>query len=85
MGKQHMNPEEAIRACSDMGARHFVAMHWGTFQLTDEPLDEPPARLVTEWQRLGLDPARCHVPPIGGSLTMPRPPKWPEVERFTSA
>jgi len=28
------------------------------------PLDEPPARLQAEWQRLGLDPARCHVPPI---------------------
>lgn len=72
MGKQHMNPEEAVRACSDLGARHFVAMHWGTFQLTDEPLAEPPLRLRAEWQRLGLDPARCHVPPIGGSLAFRR-------------
>jgi L-ascorbate metabolism protein UlaG (beta-lactamase superfamily) len=72
MGKQHMNPEEAVRACSDMGARHFVAMHWGTFQLTDEPLDEPPVRLSAEWQRRGLDPARCHIPAIGGSLSFRR-------------
>jgi L-ascorbate metabolism protein UlaG (beta-lactamase superfamily) len=70
MGKQHMNPEEAARAFTDLGAREFVAMHWGTFQLTDEPLDEPPQRLEREWQRRGLDPERCHVPPVGGSLTV---------------
>ena len=70
MSKQHLNPEEAVRAFRDLGAREFVAMHWGTFQLTDEPLDEPPARLEAEWQRLGLDPARCHVPAIGTSLSL---------------
>jgi L-ascorbate metabolism protein UlaG (beta-lactamase superfamily) len=72
MGKQHLNPEEAVRAWSDLGARELVAMHWGTFQLTDEPLDQPPARLQAEWQRRGFDPQRCHVPPIGGSLTVRR-------------
>ena len=51
MSKQHINPEEAVRAFGDLGAREFIAMHWGTFQLTDEPLDEPPARLSAEWQR----------------------------------
>lgn len=68
MGKQHMNPEEAVRAYSELDARSFVAMHWGTFQLTDEALDEPPARLHAEWQRRQLEPGLCHVPPIGGSL-----------------
>jgi L-ascorbate metabolism protein UlaG (beta-lactamase superfamily) len=68
MGKQHLNPEEALRAYTDLRARNFVAMHWGTFQLTDEPLDEPPARLHAEWRRRGLEAARCHVPPVGGSL-----------------
>ncbi|HEU5074425.1 MAG TPA: MBL fold metallo-hydrolase, partial [Polyangiaceae bacterium] len=74
MSKQHMNPEEAVQACRDLGAREFVAMHWGTFELTDEPLDEPPARLRAEWQRLALDPARCHVPAIGSSLSFRRGP-----------
>jgi L-ascorbate metabolism protein UlaG (beta-lactamase superfamily) len=68
MSKQHMNPEEAIQAFVDLGARNFVAMHWGTFKLTDEPLDEPPLRLVTEWQRRGLNPDARHVLPIGASL-----------------
>ena len=72
MSKQHMNPEEAVRAFTDLGARHFVAMHFGTFKLTDEPLDEPPARLASEWQRRALAPTTCHVLPIGGSLQVAR-------------
>jgi L-ascorbate metabolism protein UlaG (beta-lactamase superfamily) len=68
MSKQHMNPEEAARAFTDLGARTFVAMHWGTFKLTDEPLDEPPARLAAEWQRRALDPNLCIVLPIGGTV-----------------
>jgi hypothetical protein len=47
-------------------------MHWGTFQLTDEPIDEPPRRLQSEWQRRALDPAHCHVLPVGGSLNVQR-------------
>ena len=73
MSKQHMNPEEAVRAFTDLGARNFVAMHWGTFQLTDEALDEPPARLKAEWQRRGLDVAACHIPAVGGALRISRP------------
>jgi L-ascorbate metabolism protein UlaG (beta-lactamase superfamily) len=73
MSKQHMNPEEATRAFTDLGARTFVAMHWGTFKLTDEPLGEPPARLTAEWQRRGLDPAHCKVLPVGGVLDVARP------------
>ena len=73
MSKQHMNPEEATRAFGDLGARTFVAMHWGTFKLTDEPLDEPPARLRAEWQRRALDLARCQILPVGGVLNVARP------------
>ena len=72
MSKQHMNPEEATRAFVDLGARHFFAMHHGTFKLTDEPMAEPPQRLIAEWQRRALDPAVCHVLPIGGSQVVER-------------
>ncbi|MEB2314259.1 MAG: MBL fold metallo-hydrolase [Sorangiineae bacterium] len=54
MRKQHMNPEDAVQAFRDLGAGRFLAMHWGTFKLTDEPLLEPPERLEAEWARLGL-------------------------------
>ena len=45
MKNHHINPEEAVKAHKDLRARKSIAMHWGTFPLTDEPLDEPPRRL----------------------------------------
>jgi N-acyl-phosphatidylethanolamine-hydrolysing phospholipase D len=44
MRPAHMNPEEAITAASRLEAARSVAMHFGTFDLTDEPTDEPPRR-----------------------------------------
>ncbi len=41
MAAAHMNPEEAVRVHRDVGAKRSVAMHWGTFQLTDEGRDDP--------------------------------------------
>jgi L-ascorbate metabolism protein UlaG (beta-lactamase superfamily) len=49
-----MNPEQAVRAYEDLGARRFLAMHWGTFKLTDEPLDEPPRKLDEALAASGL-------------------------------
>lgn len=65
MRRQHMTPEDAARAFVDLKARAFFAMHWGTFKLTDEPLDEPPQRLRAEWERLVLDAERLHVMAVG--------------------
>lgn len=42
----HMNPEEAIDAFLQLGARTLVPMHFGTFRLGYEPLHEPPERLI---------------------------------------
>ena len=50
----HMDPEEAVGAHGTLGARHSVGLHHGTFQLTDEPIDEPPARLAAAVRRAGL-------------------------------
>jgi N-acyl-phosphatidylethanolamine-hydrolysing phospholipase D len=44
MRESHMNPEEAVRAAQDLRAERTVAIHFGTFDLSDEPLDEPPRR-----------------------------------------
>ena len=40
-----MDPAEAVQAHLDLEARRSVAMHFGTFQLTTEGIDEPMAAL----------------------------------------
>lgn len=54
MGPVHVTPEEALRIHQDIGARCSVAMHWGTFVLTSEPIDEPPRRLRQAMQEKGI-------------------------------
>jgi L-ascorbate metabolism protein UlaG (beta-lactamase superfamily) len=71
MRSQHMTPADAVQAFVDLGARRLVAMHWGTFKLTDEPLDEPPRLLREDWQRRKLPTAALAIPPIGGTLELP--------------
>jgi len=68
MRSQHMNPGDATQAFLDLGARLLVPMHWGTFKLTDEPLDEPPKLLRAEWERRKLPPQALCILPIGGAL-----------------
>jgi L-ascorbate metabolism protein UlaG (beta-lactamase superfamily) len=55
MSMTHTTPEQALQICADVEGHRFVPIHWGTFDLTDEPLEEPPARLSAEVQRLGHD------------------------------
>jgi L-ascorbate metabolism protein UlaG (beta-lactamase superfamily) len=45
MGAAHMDPGQAVQAFHDLGARTAVGMHFGTFQLTNEPREEPAALL----------------------------------------
>jgi N-acyl-phosphatidylethanolamine-hydrolysing phospholipase D len=54
----HTTPEEALQVFADVRAQRFVAMHWGTFDLSEEPLDEPPRRLEAEARRRGLSAER---------------------------
>ena len=59
MGPVHMNPDDAVRAftrirASDGRPTVMVPIHWGTFKLTDEAMDEPPRALLRAWQRARL-------------------------------
>jgi L-ascorbate metabolism protein UlaG (beta-lactamase superfamily) len=63
MKAAHMDPEEAIRVHQEVGARRSIAMHWGTFQLTDEAREEPVRRLEAA---LG-DASGFVALPLGGS------------------
>jgi len=71
MHTAHMNPEEAVQAWVDLGARGaFVPMHWGTFRLTDEPALEPPARLRAAWAGRHLPAAALRVPVHGETILL---------------
>ncbi len=63
----HLNPEEAIQAAVDMGATRVIGMHYGTFDLTDEPLDEPPVRFHAAGDQHGLGPKRVWTFDVGES------------------
>jgi L-ascorbate metabolism protein UlaG (beta-lactamase superfamily) len=56
----HTSPEDALRGFVEMGARHMIPMHYGTFKLSQEPVDEPIRRLLSDANRLGVT-ERIHV------------------------
>jgi L-ascorbate metabolism protein UlaG (beta-lactamase superfamily) len=56
MSPVHMNPEEAVRAHLDVKARASIGMHFGTFQLTDEGIDEPLRALERARETHGVSP-----------------------------
>lgn len=55
MEPQHMDPAASVEAAQALRARAFVAMHWGTYRLTDEPEGDPQASAREAFQRHGLD------------------------------
>ncbi|KTT69192.1 MBL fold metallo-hydrolase [Sphingomonas endophytica] len=54
MAAQHVDPDEAVRIFDEVGAARAVGIHWGTFQLTDEPREEPRERLATALAAAGI-------------------------------
>ncbi len=50
----HTSPEDALQALRDLGASVMVPMHYGTFRLSREPMEEPPVRLMESARRMGL-------------------------------
>lgn len=67
----HVTPEEAVRIHRDVGARASIGMHWGTFRLTTEPMDEPPERLRTATAEAGLAPEAFRTVPLGATQRLP--------------
>jgi N-acyl-phosphatidylethanolamine-hydrolysing phospholipase D len=56
----HMNPQDAVAAYRDLlldshAKARCLAIHWGTFRMTDEPVDEPPQRFAELWRAAGFE------------------------------
>ncbi len=64
----HMNPAEAVQAHLDLGARHSIAMHFGTFQLTPEGIDEPVRELATALRQRGVPAEQFRTVDVGESV-----------------
>lgn len=60
MGGQHVDPAQSVQIHRDVHAKQSIGVHWGTFELTDEPLDEPPEKLADELKKAAL-PADAFV------------------------
>lgn len=67
----HTNPEEAVRACMDLGARAMAPMHWATFVLSAEPPLEPLHRVRAAWAATGRPREELWDLPIGSSRLLP--------------
>lgn len=61
----HMNPKESIQTGVDLKARNVIAIHWGTIDLSDEPLYEPAEVLTKTALEKNFEPKRLWVMKIG--------------------
>jgi N-acyl-phosphatidylethanolamine-hydrolysing phospholipase D len=74
MGSVHMNPDDCIEAVANLDLAQqgrplvMVASHWGTFKLTDEPMNEPPQRMRDLWRAAGRPTKDLRVMQHGESL-----------------
>jgi len=68
--QNHATPEEALQMFLESGARFMIPIHWGTFILSHEPLEEPLKRLKAEAKRLGMEERVVILHP-GESFTLP--------------
>lgn len=72
MGQQHTNPAEAVTIHRDLGAKRSVGVHWGTFELSDEALDQPPKELAIARTAQGVPADAFTVMAIGETRKLPR-------------
>lgn len=65
MGKQHVDPVEAVQIHKDLGAKYSIGVHWGTFQLADEAPEQPPQALAAARVQAGVPADRFFVTRLG--------------------
>lgn len=70
MAPMHMNPDEAVRVHLDVKSQLSIGMHWGTFELTDEPMAEPPIALRHALARRHLPATKFRTLRVGETLVI---------------
>ena len=78
----HTSPEDALQAFEDLGARTFVPMHYNTFRLGREPMNEPLPRLLAAAKRMGIAEKMC---PLAEGESWSSHPEWVVVEPSVQA
>jgi len=68
MQPMHLDPAQAVQVHLDTASRFSVACHWGTFRLTDEPMNEPPQLLRQELDARHIEPQTFRVMRFGESI-----------------
>lgn len=71
MQANHMDPEEAVRVFETLRPKMALGMHWGTFQLTFEGIDDPPRRLAAALRARRIGGGRFVTTEVGRSFRVP--------------
>jgi L-ascorbate metabolism protein UlaG (beta-lactamase superfamily) len=71
MQSNHMNPDEAVAAFQRLGGRTALGVHWGTFQLTFEGIDDPPTQLRQALKAKGIAANRFLATEVGQTVEVP--------------
>ena len=71
MKDQHVNPDESVRIHRELHARRSLGVHWGTFSLTDEALDQPPKDLAAARKAQGVADDAFFTLAIGETRKLP--------------
>jgi len=83
MRKMHVDAKEAIQGFLDLGARHFIPMHWGTFLMGMDEYDRPLRVLRQEWvKRIGKESTKqtLHVLSIGQQIELVKTLEEPALQ-----
>ncbi len=67
MSMQHVDLAEAVQVHLDLGAKRSIGVHWGTFSLSDEPLDQPIHELDAARRAKGVTEGEFSIMPIGAT------------------
>lgn len=68
MQVMHMNPDDAIKAHKDLGAKKSMGIHFGTFRLTSEGIEDPVTALKDGLTKAGLSEDDFIAPLFGQTI-----------------